>query len=249
MGGNVVITMAGFGNRFRKAGYDVPKYRVEAHGRTLFYWSMLSLMNFARAGWTFHFVVRRADEAGAFLDRECANLGIRAHGILELATPTDGQATTALLAARAVKNVQESLVVYNIDTFVEPDALLPESIRGAGWIPCCRLPGDSWSFVRADADGLAHEVREKNRISDWCTIGLYHFRSFGLYEKVYREFYAKAENVEAGERYIAPMYNHLIANGEKVYVAEVPISAFHALGTPAEVESFIAGPRPAIRVC
>lgn len=43
----VVITMAGLGSRFRKAGYKVPKYQIEAHGRTLFDWSMESLKGFA----------------------------------------------------------------------------------------------------------------------------------------------------------------------------------------------------------
>ena len=39
----VVITMAGLGSRFRKAGYNVPKYMIEVHGKTLFEWSMESL--------------------------------------------------------------------------------------------------------------------------------------------------------------------------------------------------------------
>ena len=32
----IVITMAGLGSRFRKAGYQVPKYMIEAHEKTLF---------------------------------------------------------------------------------------------------------------------------------------------------------------------------------------------------------------------
>ena len=40
---DVVITMAGLGSRFREVGYDVPKYMIEARGKTLFEWSMESL--------------------------------------------------------------------------------------------------------------------------------------------------------------------------------------------------------------
>ena len=40
---DVVITMGGLGSRFRKAGYTVPKYMIEAKGKTLFEWSMISL--------------------------------------------------------------------------------------------------------------------------------------------------------------------------------------------------------------
>jgi choline kinase len=38
--------MAGLGSRFRKAGYNVPKYMIEAKGKTLFEWSMISLTGF-----------------------------------------------------------------------------------------------------------------------------------------------------------------------------------------------------------
>ena len=41
-----VITMAGLGSRFRKVGYNVPKFMIEAKGKTLFEWSMESLKNF-----------------------------------------------------------------------------------------------------------------------------------------------------------------------------------------------------------
>lgn len=33
MGMTVIITMAGLGSRFRKAGYNCPKYMIEAKGR------------------------------------------------------------------------------------------------------------------------------------------------------------------------------------------------------------------------
>ena len=36
----VMITMAGIGSRFRKAGYQVPKYPIVVHGKSLFEWSM-----------------------------------------------------------------------------------------------------------------------------------------------------------------------------------------------------------------
>ena len=42
----VIITMAGLGSRFRKAGYNCPKYMIEAKGKTLFDWSMDSLVGY-----------------------------------------------------------------------------------------------------------------------------------------------------------------------------------------------------------
>ena len=44
---DVVITMGGLGSRFRKIGYTIPKYMIEARGKTLFEWSMISLEGYA----------------------------------------------------------------------------------------------------------------------------------------------------------------------------------------------------------
>lgn len=246
MTGAVVVTMAGFGSRFRDAGYDLPKYRIEAHGRTLFDWSMLSLDGFRRAGWRFHFVARRDDGAGDFVAARAAALGIEAPAVTELDAPTDGQATTALLAGPSVGDADAPFVVYNIDTFVHPRALAPGDVRGDGWIPVADLPGDAWSFARADAGGRARELREKRRISDHATIGLYHFASFALYRDVYAAHFTGGAGDEAGERYIAPMYNTLIGDGGAVFVHEVARADFHALGTPADVEAFRTRTPPAV---
>ena len=46
---DVVITMGGLGSRFRKMGYTTPKYMIEAKGKTLFEWSMISLEGYANS--------------------------------------------------------------------------------------------------------------------------------------------------------------------------------------------------------
>jgi dTDP-glucose pyrophosphorylase len=241
-----IITMAGFGSRFLKAGYDVPKYRIEAHGRSLFAWSMLSLRSFIAAGHRFVFIVRAADEAAEFIEREAALLGMTSHEVLQLEAPTDGQATTALLAERASIDAGRPALIYNIDTFVHPDALRADAVRGDGWIPCFPAAGDHWSFAAADADGRVSEVREKARISPHATVGLYWFSSFDLYARAYREYYRSGANIEAGERYVAPLYNHLLTAERPVFIQEVGLDAVIPLGTPAEVEAFRARDVPEI---
>jgi dTDP-glucose pyrophosphorylase len=240
---NVIITMAGEGRRFRDAGYDVPKFAIVALGRPLFAWSMESLRSFIDAGARFFFVVRRADVAQSFIAAEAARLGIAAFDLLELDTMTDGQATSALLAGALLGDDAAPIIVYNIDTYVDPHALRLSAVRGDGWVPCFPGLGDAWSFVRLDEDdGKAVEVREKQRVSPHATVGLYYFSSFALYRDSYRRYYADAANLERGERYIAPMYNQLIADRRDVYIERVPLQAVHPLGTPAELERFSAHP-------
>lgn len=236
-----IITMAGASRRFRIAGYTMPKYEIEVRGRTLFAWSMTSLARFAEAGWRFVFVAQREAGAGAFIEREAGRLGLGGFSLIELDAITDGQATTALAAAPAIAEPGAPVLVYNIDTHVDPQGLDPAAVRGAGWIPCFPGEGDGWSFARADEDGRVAELREKQRISPHATIGLYHFGSFDLYRDTYEAFFRDPANMERGERYIAPMYNHLIARGEAVFLHEVPARCVHPLGTPAEVERFALG--------
>jgi hypothetical protein len=242
---NVMITMAGLGQRFRDAGYDLPKYRINAHGRTLFAWAMLSLSGFIKAGARFSFVARRADQAGGFIGAECAALGIEAPRVIELDAPTDGQATTALYGGMVLPDPEAPFMVYNIDTFVHPDALPAGAVRGDGWVPCFDGRGDGWSFAAADAHGRITELREKQRISAHATIGLYWFSSFALYRRVYREFYSDAARIEKGEKYIAPMYRQMIAEGRAVYLHQLPFDAVAPLGTPAEVHAFLQREAPA----
>lgn len=240
----VIITMAGFGRRFLDAGYTVPKYQITAHGKSLFAWSMLSLREFIQQGAHFVFVVRKADGSSSFIKTEAKKVGIQSVSIVELESSTDGQATTAALAAKQIRNRQDGMLIYNIDTFVHPDVLPVDSVRGTGWIPCFDAVGDAWSFAAADQSGRVSEVREKNRISRHATIGLYWFDSFDIFEQIYDRHYSIPANLEKGERYVAPIYNTLIASGGDVFIHSVPVDSVIPLGTPADVERFLSSTTP-----
>ena len=58
---NLIITMGGIGSRFKKAGYEVPKYMIQAKGKTLFEWSMDSLLDYNKQINKYVFVVRKED--------------------------------------------------------------------------------------------------------------------------------------------------------------------------------------------
>jgi hypothetical protein len=131
--------------------------------------------------------------------------------------------------------------VYNIDTYIRPDALTPDAIASGsdGWIPCFRVPGEHWSFVGTGLDGWACEVAEKKRISENASVGLYWFRDAGEYVHAYDKFFAQGNGLVKGERYIAPLYAQLIAEGKKISIADLPVADVHVLGTPAELQVFL----------
>jgi dTDP-glucose pyrophosphorylase len=233
----ILITMAGLGSRFRQVGYKVPKYMIEVKGKTLFEWSLVSLENFKQPENQYIFIVRKEDDAKVFLEQKCTNIGIHNFTVLELEAMTDGQATTAILAQNLWDKDSE-LLIYNIDTYVEMGEMRPEQIKGDGFIPCFHAPGNHWSFVKLDDKGNAVEVREKQRISDNCTLGAYYFKTCSLYEKLYNEYYGEGGNMECGEKYIAPLYNYLISKGGQINISVVDFNKVHVLGTPEELEIF-----------
>ncbi|MCR5591821.1 MAG: glycosyltransferase family 2 protein [Lachnospiraceae bacterium] len=235
----IVITMAGLGTRFKKAGYDLPKYEIEVHGRTLFSWSMESLKGYFAPDNDYYFIVRSADGAKDFILKEWESIAEagKSAKVIEIDEMTDGQATTAMLAAPYWKG-DDALLIYNIDTYVEAWAMKAEDIEGDGFIPCFSAEGDHWSFVAVDENGDATAVREKERISDNCTLGAYYFRTCSLYEDMYESYYKDGGNLEKGEKYVAPLYNHMIGLGMKVRICSVDSKCVHVLGTPEELEIF-----------
>lgn len=236
----LIVTMAGSGKRFRDAGYTVPKYAIKAHGQPLFTWAVSSLRQYLTEGWAVTFVAQEQDGAKAFIDEQCGILGIREHHTVELTMQTDGQATSALFAKQTLAGGKTPIAIYNIDTYVDPNMLSPAAMRGDGWIPCFPGVGDGWSFVRVDEANRALELREKQRISPHATIGFYGFSSFDLYERAYDEFYSKTGFMERGERYVAPLYNQLLSWNMPVYIERLPAEAIYPMGTPAELQEFLA---------
>ena len=234
----VIITMAGLGSRFRKAGYTVPKYMIEAKGKTLFDWSMDSLVDYNNHVDKYIFVVRKEDDASGFIKEHCRPYGIEKVQVIEIDYMTDGQATTCMLAMPYCEP-GKAIMVYNIDTYVEPGEMKFADISGKGHIPCFHADGDHWSFAKLDDEGRVVEVREKFRISDNCTLGAYYFSSAELYKRLYEEYYADESKMEKNEKYIAPLYNYMIDKGMEVTISIVDAAKVHVLGTPEELNKFL----------
>lgn len=237
---NIVITMAGRGSRFQEAGYTVPKYEIMAHGKSLFEWSMLSLRHFLTQDARVIFVCLAENKSSPYVREQSKALGLRDVHVVEVDAMTDGQATSAYVT-RALWDHDQPLLVYNIDTYVDPDALRPDDIRDGsdGWVPCFQVPGNHWSFVQLGADNWAVDLAEKKRISEFASIGLYWFARARDYEQAYEEFFADEKNLVRGERYIAPVYRHLIATGRKISISDLAVENVHVLGTPAELARFL----------
>lgn len=238
---NIVITMAGRGSRFYEAGYKVPKYEIMAHGRSLFSWSMLSLKNFIDDSAKVIFVTLKENKSAPYIRAQCEQLGIKNIEIVEIDQITDGQATSAYVSRNSWA-LDAPLLIYNIDTYVDPNSLQPKDIRKSadGWIPCFQVLGEHWSFVKLDSNGWASDITEKKRISNFASIGLYWFANASEYVQAYDKFFADSLNLVKGERYVAPLYRQLVKSGKKICISDLPVGNVHVLGTPNELNLFLS---------
>lgn len=238
---DIVITMGGLGTRFRNAGYTVPKYMIEARGKTLFDWSLQSLEGYRSIAERYIFIALRDEsvDVETFIRNRCDALDLPEYHIEMLDYLTDGQATTAMLAQKYWRP-DNGLLIYNIDTYVEAGEMNAQELKGDGFIPCFRGKGNHWSFVRLDESGKAVEIKEKEKISGYCTLGAYYFRTCELYQLLYNEYYVQQKNTGVkGEKYIAPLYDYLIKTGGEIYISDIAQEKVHVLGTPEELNSFL----------
>jgi hypothetical protein len=243
----IVIPMAGMSRRFSEAGYTVPKYMLQAHGRSLFAHCVSSFEAYFQSE-PFLFIVRDIADTPRFVNAECSSLGITSAQIVILEAPTDGQAeTVALGLRRASVDPATPITIFNIDT-IRPEFRHADfgNLKTDGYLEVFRGGGDNWSYVRpATADGnQVIETAEKSPISDLCSTGLYHFRTCALYMTAYEHFYRDfGQNSLLREHYVAPIYNSLIALGFLIRYTLVKPSQMILCGVPAEYETFLRAVR------
>jgi len=237
-GVQVVIPMAGLGERFARAGYALPKPYIDVAGRPMIERVM---DNLAMPGGRFIVIARRET-----LDHPAAApLARRGAATVAIERATEGAACTVLLA-RGRLAPDAPLLIANCDQIVDMDCgRFVQDCHERGLDGSILVFRDAdrdpkWSFAEVDGAGRVIRVAEKQPISDLATVGLYYFRRAGDFLDAAIDMIARNERVN-GEFYVCPVYNHAIANGLKIGVHEIPAEAMHGLGTPEDLERYLAG--------
>ena len=105
-----------------------------------------------------------------------------------------------------------------------------------GYLEVFRGSGKNWSYVRSHPSGnnQVAETAEKVQISNLCCTGLYYFRETSSFRKAYA---VETSNHNLREYYVAPLYNHLIAEGAQIFYHEILPSNVTFCGIPEEYEA------------
>jgi dTDP-glucose pyrophosphorylase len=230
----IVIPMAGESRRFRDAGYEHPKYMLPVSGRPVFDWVLLSFHAYFKTE-PFLFIARDMQGTAAFLRERISKLGIKNAQIALLDKPTAGQAETVeagLVEART--SGETEVIIFNIDT-IRPHIDIGRIAGTQGWLEVFTTPGENWSFIELDPRDSRRVVHcaEKQRVSDLCCTGLYAFSNVGLF---FESLEQERANPTKHELFVAPLYNHLIADGYEISWRQAPRQNVILSGVPAEYE-------------
>lgn len=242
----IIIPMSGFGERFRKAGYAVPKPLIEIDGKPII--GHVIDMFPGETDWIFicneDHLAEPAYRMREILNHYCPQgkiVGIPAHKL--------GPVHAVTLARKWIN--QDSPVVVNYCDFTcywdwPHFKQWAKDLGCAGAVPAYRgfhphtLGTTNYAYMR-EADGWMLDIQEKqpytdNRMQEYASSGTYYFASGKLMLEAFKETVARDLSVN-GEYYVSLAYKPLLAR--KLSVAVYDLQHFMQWGTPADVSEYL----------
>lgn len=237
----IIIPMAGLSSRFTKAGYTLPKYMLYVKNKSLFRLAVESFENYFKTV-SFVFIARDVFDTERFIKEECELLGIKDFSVVMLNQPTRGQAETVIkgVEGAGIKE-DESILIFNIDTF-RPGFIFPKCIiEWDGYLEVFEGSGANWSYAKTESENSSRviETAEKREISTHCSTGIYYFKKAGEFIAAYNENLVHPIK-GVPELYVAPLYNFLIRDGKNIHIDIIPRTSVVFCGVPQEYEEQLA---------
>lgn len=241
----IIIPMSGFGERFRKAGYTVPKPLIEVDGKPI----IAHVVDLFPGESDFLFICNREHlddpqygmretllrycPTGQVVGIEPHRLG-PVHAVLQVIDLIDD-------GAPVVVNYCDFACYWDWKHFkrfvteCECDGAIPAY---RGFHPHS-LGTMNYAYMR-EAGGWMLDIQEKqpfteNRMSEYASTGTYYFASGRLLKKAFSE--ARAQDLTVnGELYASLAYKPLLASGSHIAVYEV--QHFMQWGTPEDLSEY-----------
>ncbi|MCU0956689.1 MAG: glycosyltransferase family 2 protein [Hydrogenophaga sp.] len=238
---NIALPMAGRGQRFADAGYDLPKPLIPIHGHPMIEVVIENLR--PSIPHRFIFLVLREHAQTYGIDDKLRQWAPGCE-IVFVDQVTQGAACTVLLARDLIDN-DDPLMIANCDQYIDTDidAYLAAMGEADGLIMTMWADDPKWSFVGRDATGRVVEVVEKKVVSNEATVGIYNFRRGSDFVRAVDAMVAADLRVN-GEFYVAPAYDQLIAKGAQIECFDIGRlgAGMHGIGVPADLTAFLASP-------
>lgn len=241
----IVIPMSGFGERFRKAGYSVPKPLIEIDGKPI----IAHVIELFPGESDFTFICNQdhlrepSYNMQEIIHHYCPNgkiIGIEPHKLGPI---------HAVLQIADHLNLHQPVVVNYCDFTCYWDwtdfKTFVKTTQCDGAIPAYKgfhphtLGTTNYAYMR-EANGWLVDIQEKqpytdNRMEEFASSGTYYFKSGQLLLDAFAKTKAQDLNV-GGEYYVSLAYKPLLA--EKRSIAIYPLQHFMQWGTPEDVAEY-----------
>lgn len=248
---NIIIPAAGRGKRFTDAGYTIPKPYIQSglSNFSILHLSIANILPICRGKnnriivllqkeWLETYKAENDKIMDWFISLQIEGVYLLFVGIDHI---TDGPYSTCKLAYPHIDNPDGEMVISACDQFVASPYGLTEWINftkgrnAVGSLITFCHNGSRWSYVRSDPQHNVLECAEKKVISNFANAGYYYFRSWHdfIYGGTEME---KSGDRTNGEYYVAPIYNYLIRNNQKV--VHYFVNEFYSTGTPEDLNVF-----------
>ena len=145
-----------------------------------------------------------------------------------------------VLYAKLLIRPENSIIIYNIDTHfistrLKSKILTMKNRDIDGLLGCYQSNDENLSFVKLNEKGFVEQVKEKEKISDYASTGLYVFTKAEQFFKVGQEMIKNRKKVK-NEYYVSEIYNMLLKSNARF---EIDIAEeFTPLGTPNDLKKF-----------
>lgn len=246
----IVIPMSGFGERFRRAGYEVPKPLIEIEGKPI----VAHVIDMFPGEENFVFICNQAhlDEPSyrmeAILRQYCPSgkiVGIPPHKL--------GPVNAIRQVAHLLDPKQEVVINYcdftcywdwhNFKDFVKQTGCSGAVPAYKGFHPHS-LGNTNYAYM-LEKDGWMQDIQEKkpytsDRMNEYASSGTYYFSSAQLMSRAFDAVIDRDLNV-GGEYYVSLSCKVLVEDGKSVAV--YPLQHFMQWGTPEDVEEYNAWSR------
>ncbi|MDP8283339.1 glycosyltransferase family 2 protein [Campylobacter jejuni] len=234
---NIVIPMAGLGSRFAKAGFDKPKPFIDVLDKPMIV-RVLENLKYKDARYILIARKEHLTKEKKLVDEIKNNFNVEFIPIDKL---TEGTACTVLYARKYINNDMplmiansDQIVDINIADFINDS--FKRGLDGSILTFIDKEKNPKWSFAKLNND-LVVEVKEKEAISEFATVGIYFFNKGKIFVESAIDMIIENDRVN-NEFYTCPVYNYAIKSGAKIGIYNI-FSKMHGIGTPEDLEKYI----------
>lgn len=227
----VVMPMAGRGQRYRDAGYKIPKPLIMVDGKPMFLRALDSIKDH---DYDLFLIIRKDTDIQYSLESQIRESYPSAN--VEILDFETRGAIESVMAIENSLDLNAPLLILDCDLFFEcPEYLelmnLGEEMPYDGLLMTFNSDDPRYSYVRSTF-GVAKQVKEKVVISDSALIGAYYWKVALNFIQIAREFLVIGVNEAVKELYISNAFQKGIELGLIFRVIE---GRFDSFGTPEEL--------------